>query len=113
MVRSLFGKPVAEVTASDAAARQRAGAQIVDVREPDEWQEGHIPGATLIPLGELARRAGELDRSKEVIAVCRSGRRSVTAARLLEQAGFPAVSSLAGGMLAWTTAGLPVRRTVR
>ena len=85
-------------------------AQLVDVRELDEWVEGHAPGAALIPLGELEARRGELDTARPVVTVCRSGRRSLTAAEILLEAGFRDARSLAGGMVAWRDAGLPVER---
>jgi hydroxyacylglutathione hydrolase len=85
-------------------------AQLVDVRELDEWAEGHAPGAALIPLGELEARRGELDPTQPVVTVCRSGRRSLTAAEILLEAGFHDARSLAGGMVAWRDAGLPVER---
>ncbi|MCE3276381.1 MAG: putative metallo-hydrolase [Propionibacteriaceae bacterium] len=84
--------------------------QLVDVREPDEWAEGHAPGAALIPLGELAARQGELDPARPVVTICRSGRRSLDAAEILLGAGFRDARSLAGGMIAWRDAGLPVER---
>ncbi len=87
---------------------------ILDVREPDEFtgQLGHIPGSKLVPLRELARRADELESLKQhrVIAVCRSGVRSTTAAAILTSMGFEQVFNMKGGMLAWTDAGLPVER---
>lgn len=94
----------------EALAERAAAVQIVDVREPAEWAEslGRIPGAMLLPLGELAARAGELDRARPVVTVCRSGARSAQASLLLARAGHPAVANLAGGMLRWRAAGLPV-----
>lgn len=80
--------------------------QIVDVRESAEVVEGLIPGAKHIALGELASRLNELDKSRPVIAVCRSGRRSAAAAEQLAAAGFTAYT-VPGGMLDWTAAGLP------
>lgn len=85
-------------------------AQVVDVREPDEWQTGHMPRAMLIPLGALEARLRELDPRQPVVTVCRSGRRSLDAARQLRAAGFRDARSLAGGMIAWHEAGLPVER---
>src|SRR5579859_572802 len=108
----LFNKPsIEEVSAEEAKAKQKAGAVIVDVREPSEWREGYIPGAKLISLGSLAKRAQELDPSKEVIAVCRSGSRSLSAAAILQRAGFTRVSSMSGGMISWTRHRFPVSRT--
>jgi rhodanese-related sulfurtransferase len=77
----------------------------LDVREPDEWEAFHIPGATLIPLGQLAARADELPSGREIIVVCRSGNRSAEGRDILLAAGFEQVTSLAGGMLDWQAAG--------
>ena len=81
--------------------------RVVDVREPDEFggRLGHFPGATLIPLGQLAGRAGVIPRDRPVVAVCRAGGRSAQATVLLQQAGFPDIANLAGGMLRWRTEG--------
>jgi sulfur dioxygenase len=85
---------------------------ILDVREPDEYtgKLGHIPGSQLVPLQELARRTDELApfRQRRVVAVCRSGVRSSTAAAILTSMGFEQVFNMKGGMLAWNDAGLPV-----
>ena len=96
------------VSVAEAAALRDDGALIVDVREPDEWAAGHIPGATLIPLGELPSRQGELARDQPIVVVCRSGNRSAEGRDILLAAGFEAVTSVQGGMTDWTTAGLPV-----
>lgn len=79
-----------------------ATGQLVDVREPSEVAGGTLPGAVNIPLGELAARLDELDRSRRVVLLCRSGARSANAAALLAGAGFPDVVNLVGGMLAVT-----------
>jgi|ERR1019366_1574220 rhodanese-related sulfurtransferase len=101
-LRQLFSQSsVTEVTPEDARAKQKAGAVVVDVREPSEWNAGTIPGAILIPLGRLAARARELDASREIITVCRSGSRSRSAAQILQRAGFAKVASMAGGMISW------------
>lgn len=108
----LFSKPkVTEI--GPAEARERAAkhrALIVDVREHNEWQSGHIPGAKHIPLGQLGAHSTELLAVPEIIFVCRSGNRSATAAKTLGSAKHTNVSSLAGGMQAWERAGLPVKR---
>lgn len=77
--------------------------QVLDVREPDEFAGplGRIPGAVLIPLGDLARRADELAKDQPVVAVCRAGGRSAQATNILKKAGFGQVANLAGGMLRW------------
>ncbi len=87
---------------------------ILDVRQPDEYRGelGHIPGSLLMPLKELAERAGELApyQGREIIAVCRAGVRSTTAAAILTSLGFDHCANLKGGMLAWNDQGLPVER---
>ena len=77
--------------------------QIVDVREPDEFDGplGHVPGARLIPLGALTTRAGELAKGEPTVVVCRSGARSAQATALLGRCGFEKVANLSGGMLRW------------
>ena len=87
-----------------------AQVQVIDVREPDEFTGplGRIPGAVLIPLGSLARRAGEIAREKPVVTVCRAGGRSAQATNILRQAGFDKVANLSGGMLRWRTEGCVV-----
>jgi rhodanese-related sulfurtransferase len=87
-----------------------AQVQIIDVREPEEFDGplGHIRGARLVPLGQLAQRAGELDRSRPVVTVCRAGGRSAQAVVILQTVGFDKVANLAGGMLRWRANGHPV-----
>ncbi len=97
----------AEVSTADALALREAGAFILDVRQPEEWTAGHIPDATLIPLGELASRVAEVPKDRQVVVVCRSGNRSAQGRDVLLGAGFPAVASMAGGMNGWTAAGYP------
>jgi rhodanese-related sulfurtransferase len=96
------------VSVADAAALRDGGAFVLDVREPAEWAGGHIPGATLIPLGELAARVGELPRDREIVVVCRTGNRSAQGRDILLGAGFPSVTSLDGGMATWAQAGMPI-----
>ncbi len=81
--------------------------QILDVRDPQEFTGplGHIRGAVLIPLGELAERAGELAHDRPVVAVCRAGSRSAQATVILREAGFSDVANLTGGMLRWRAEG--------
>ena len=81
--------------------------QILDVREPEEFigPLGHIRGAILIPLGELAERAGELAHDRPIVTVCRAGSRSAQATVILREAGFGDVANLAGGMLRWRAEG--------
>ena len=75
--------------------------QLIDVREPDEVAEGTLPGAVNIPVGEMADRIGELDQSRRVVVLCRSGGRSTKAAEFLTASGFGDVVNLEGGMLGY------------
>jgi rhodanese-related sulfurtransferase len=72
-LKSLFAGPYETVSPPRAAALAADGAVLPDVREPHEWQVGHAPKARHIPLGQLARRAGELPDGRAVVTVCRSG----------------------------------------
>lgn len=85
---------------------------VIDVREPAEFATGHIRDSRNIPLGELPKRVGELDKfkSKSVIVVCASGARSSKAASQLKNAGFNDVFSLTGGLAAWQAQGLPTAK---
>ncbi|MET3683803.1 rhodanese-related sulfurtransferase [Alkalibacillus flavidus] len=74
--------------------------KLIDVRETDEVAQGHIPGATNIPLGLLEFRENELDKNEEYIMVCRSGGRSGKATQFLKERGYN-VQNMVGGMLAW------------
>lgn len=74
---------------------------LIDVREPWEFDIGHLPGSILVPLGQLAERLHELPTDRELVTICHHGARSVTAAQLLLRTGFGEVSSLAGGVEAW------------
>lgn len=87
--------------------------QLVDVREHAEFASGRIAGARLLPLGELQRRAAELDRSRAVVCVCRSGKRSAQAMEKLASLGFARVRQLDGGLMAWEQAGFPLEKDQR
>ena len=80
---------------------------LLDVREPWEYLAGHVPGAQLIPLGELEQRVSEVPRNREVLAICHSGQRSLAAAGYLLQLGYTAVSNVDGGTAAWIESGYP------
>lgn len=93
-----------EVTARDLREELGAGADLLllDVRQPEEHARECIAGSVLIPLGELAARAGELDAGRDIVVYCRSGVRSAMACRALRRAGFQRVRNLAGGISAWS-----------
>lgn len=97
----------AEVSVAEALTLRTAGAFILDVREPSEWAAGHIPDATLIPLGDLSARIAEVPKDRQVVVVCRSGNRSAQGRDILRGAGHPSVTSIAGGMNDWAAAGYP------
>ena len=103
---------VEDVQPRDLQAMLKDGSRplIVDVREPWEYQMGHVSGAKLIPLGELSQRVSELDPKKPVVVICQSGSRSQSAAALLAQKGFKKVYNVLGGMSAWQMSGLEISR---
>jgi hydroxyacylglutathione hydrolase len=84
--------------------------QVVDVRAPDEWRRGHLPGAIHIPLAALPERIGELDTSRPIVLHCKGGGRSSIATSFLQARGVDAVSNLAGGYDAWAAEGFEVEK---
>ncbi len=102
-------RPVAQIGQISAEElKQWTGAiQVVDVRRPPEWSEGHIAGAHLMPLHKLESMLGELDRHTPVAVHCKGGYRSSIACSLLQRAGFDQVMNLTGGFDAWRACGLP------
>jgi rhodanese-related sulfurtransferase len=98
---------VPSVDAATARDLVAAGALLVDCREDQEWQAGHAPEAVLLPLSRFADAPAEVPRDRQVVVVCRSGHRSLSATAFLLAQGYDAVN-LAGGMQAWVTAGGPL-----
>jgi rhodanese-related sulfurtransferase len=100
-----------DVSPAELAAA-RGTVRVVDVREPAELtgELGHIPGVEAAPLGSVTRRSAAWNVDEPIVLVCRSGARSASAARALVASGFRNVMNLAGGMLAYRAAGLPVER---
>jgi rhodanese-related sulfurtransferase len=96
-----------EIDIHEFAAAHADGAEVIDVREPGEYVSGHVPGARLVPMGQLSSRLSELDRKETVYVVCASGNRSKAMASLLAQQGFDAVT-VAGGTSTWIQTGRPV-----
>jgi rhodanese-related sulfurtransferase len=114
-------KRIREITAADAddAVKKNPKTLILDVREPGEWAEGHIPGALHVPRGMLEAKADLeyvnreprlQDRSVSIIVHCASGARSAMAADVLQEMGFSDVKSMAGGIVAWKEQGLPIEK---
>lgn len=92
---------------STFAQAYEQGVPVVDVREPDEYETGHVPGAVLIPLGELMARASEIDKHTTTYLICQVGMRSLRATEALEAAGFDVVN-VDGGMSEWVAQGRQV-----
>lgn len=111
LLELLFGKPVASLNAVELNEKLKNGKRplVLDVRQPGEYQNGHIAGAKLIPLGQLSRRIKELPQNREIVCVCASGNRSGSATRALTKAGLNAVN-MKGGMHSWRRAGFPVKK---
>lgn len=107
----LFGPSVPSISAADLHEKIKKANRpfLLDVRQPEEFREGHINGAKLIPLGELRQHMQELPRDKEIVCVCASGSRSSSAARQLASAGFNVIN-MKGGMFVWQRAALPVKK---
>ncbi len=93
-----------------ASVKDRDDVVLLDVREQYEYDEGHIPGVTLIPMGEVANRLAEIPTDKEVIVTCRSGNRSGQITDFLRQQGYDNVHNMDGGILAWETAGYDIEQ---
>jgi rhodanese-related sulfurtransferase len=103
-------KHITEISPQDAAARLNSGdAVVVDVRDKDEWDEAHIPGATHMSRGTIELEIEEKvpDLNAVIICHCGGGGRSALAAETLQKMGYKNVRSMAGGLKAWKTAGLP------
>ena len=98
-----------EVPLAAFAAAHRDGAFVVDVREPGEYVGGHVPGATLVPMGQLPSRLPELPQDKPIYVICASGNRSLSMTSFLIRAGHEAYS-VTGGTGAWARAGHPIAR---
>ncbi|MGI8756098.1 MAG: rhodanese-like domain-containing protein [Acidimicrobiales bacterium] len=93
-----------EIDVDEAARRHEAGTAIVDVREPDEYVDGHVPGAPLVPLATVPDRLDAFEADGEVLVICKSGGRSAQAVEHLRGRGIDAVN-VAGGTLGWIRAG--------
>ena len=100
---------IREVSAEQARERAEDGALLLDVREGDEWSNGHVPKALFIPRGFLEQRIEEKvpDKSREIVVYCAGGTRSALAVRTLQELGYARVSSLAGGFGRWKELGFP------
>ncbi len=111
ITRLFTGSEIEHVTPFEVQKKlnQKPKPYLLDVRQPEEYRSGHIPGAKLIPLGELGKRLHELPKTQEIICVCASGSRSQSATRQLAGAGYKVIN-MRGGMMAWSRVGLPVTK---
>ncbi len=98
-----FEAKVMNITTEQLREKIKKGEDLIllDVRQPEEYAAGHIENALLIPLGELDMRSDELDKNKEIVVYCRSGRRSRMGADKLIKSGFTRVTNVLGGFNAW------------
>lgn len=115
LIWNLFFDPVnknAVTPLQSTALINHEDAVVVDVRSIAEFNKGHIVNAINIPLNGLGKQLQQLEKYKErpIIVACKSGSRSATAAKMLMKKGFEKVHNLRGGMMAWTSAGLPIKR---
>ncbi len=96
---------VQEISVNDLVDLVESGSLVVDVREPDEYASGHIPGAILVPLSTVLQNSGEFLSEDTVFVVCRSGGRSMQACELLHDNGIVNVVNVAGGTMGWISLG--------
>ena len=97
-----------EPPAAWAELQRDDGLRLLDVRTPREFGSHRLAGSVLVPVQELAQRAGELDRSARWLVVCAHGVRSVAACQLLDRLGFTDVANVTGGLARWHACGLPI-----
>ena len=98
---------VPEIDVAELAEAHRRGVPVIDVREPDEYEQAHVPGARLVPLATVPERLDEVPTAGSVYVICHSGSRSRRAAEFYRLQGIDAIN-VAGGTSAWINAGEPV-----
>lgn len=101
-------EPFTRITVDEAKEMMNDGAAVVDVREPHEYNAGHVPEASLIPVNSVFARREELPREQDVIFVCQIGQRSALACEMAAASGLTRIFNLEGGTEAWINAGQPV-----
>lgn len=107
-----FAAGPVNVNAPDARAlmAKKSGLVLVDVRTPEEFQQGHLKGAKLIPLNQLQQRMNEIPRDKPILVYCAVGARSLNAARFLSSQGYRDVYQISDGLVGWYKNGFPIER---
>lgn len=103
-------EPFTRISPQEAKEMLENGAVIIDVREQHEWNTGHVPEATLIPVNSVYKRREELPTDKDVLFICAVGQRSALAAEMAAAAGLTRLFNVEGGTEAWIKAGQPVER---
>jgi len=102
-------EPFTRITVEEAKEMvDRGDIQVIDVREPNEYREGHMPGAKLIPVNSVLTRIQELNHDRDIVFVCAVGQRSALACEMAAAMGLERLYNLEGGTQAWVEAGLPV-----
>ena len=110
LVLAACGSSYRNVSVADLAAASQNGKLVLDVRESWEYDQGHVAGAELLPLSELASRVAEVPADKPVYVYCHSGNRSKQASEILAKAGKKQIFNVQGGIIAWQAAGYPITR---
>jgi len=103
-------EPFTRITVQEASDMMGDGAAVIDVREPHEFNAGHVPSASLIPVNSVYARREELPKDKDLIFVCAVGQRSALAAEMAAAAGLTRLFNLEGGTDAWLKAGMPAEK---
>lgn len=105
-------EPFTRITIDEAEEmlRDDGAYALIDVREPHEFEKGHLPGAKLIPVNSVYERRDELPKDKELLFVCARGQRSALAAEMAAAAGFTKLHNIEGGTDAWREAGKPIEQ---
>ena len=105
------GEPFTRISVDQAKQMiERGSVQVIDVRQPNEYVTGHVPGAALIPLDALLGRSDELSLERDLIFICAVGERSAVASEIAATVGRTRIYNMEGGMTAWAKAGFPVEK---
>lgn len=107
--KSTLQEPFRRISVDEAKELIEKGeVAVIDVREPHEYQAGHLPGAVLIPLNTVMKRAAEIPRDRQVLFVCGVGQRSALACEMAASLGFTNIANIEGGTEGWKKRGYPI-----